>query len=131
MYFKKKIHDTMKNQRKRVQTDIQNMLHKIDFFLDDRIRKLPEELQDRWKIYFAKIYWSLKVHLLFYCGYPQNELDATNRGLKKLGEYCVPETERNSLPDLDRVIDPASTLLEMVSRKTIRNGPNSIRYSSV
>ena len=76
---------------------------------------ISEESLERLKGYFKDIYWSLKVHLTFHLGFAEKPEDI-DKILNKVGAWGgLTDKEMANLPDQNRVVDPGSKLLEMVS----------------
>ena len=116
-YIKNRVKGGFQNLQNRMEKDIKDMCENILMPLTAEFgeRDLPEELLERLRRYFRDIYWSLKVHLMFHLGIPDEpqEIDIL---LNEVGAWGgLTDDEMSKLPDQNLVVDPGSKLLEMVS----------------
>ena len=117
VYLEKRIVKPIITSNGRMERDVRQMCAKILIPLIKEFGKydLPEELLKRLRGYFKDIYWSLKVHLMFHLGIA-DELQQIDKLLNEVGAWGgLTNEEMNELPDQNRVVDPGSKLLEMVS----------------
>ena len=124
-YFRTYIADRMKLFRETITQDVNEFLEAIleplgmKYFMEEEY-SLNDELVTKLRGCFKDLYWSLRVHLYLHLKELVMPPD-TGRLLEMVGRWGdLSDDEMKMYIDSNHIIDPASKLLEMVSRKAVR-----------